>query len=61
MSYVRRERYLWRHVRYTHGNYRAWCLIDHAERVAKMYEYRDCVRIPTTEDEIRDHRLISLL
>lgn len=61
MSHVRRERHLWRYVRYACGSCKAWCLVDHAERAAKMRECKDCARIPAIEDEIRDHRLTSLL
>ncbi|QRG24178.1 CxxC motif protein [Haloferax virus Halfgib1] len=61
MSHVRRERHLWRYVRYVCGSCKAWCLVDHAERAAKMRECKDCARIPAIEDEIRDHRLTSLL
>ncbi|WP_223173870.1 hypothetical protein [Haloferax sp. AS1] len=61
MSRARRETNLWRYVRYVCGSCKAWCLVDHAERAAKMRECKDCARIPAIEDEIRDHRLTSLL
>lgn len=61
MAVAGQEAQLWRYVEYRCGSCHEWCLVDHAERAAKMRECKDCARIPAIEDEIRDHRLTSLL
>ncbi|POG54715.1 hypothetical protein [Haloferax marisrubri] len=51
----------WRLVEYRCGPCHKWCLVDHGERAAKLRQCRDCARVPAAEDEIKDHRVTSLL